>query len=232
MNSNIMIDTDKHLKSVDIRCNFTKFKYGLIQRLVDNYEDTIERQQAINSIVNARLYQSINFNYFCNDVLPILWKADPPQNEKKYCYNAPSVIVRIMCNCNNKELKVRSYFYGNLKGSPIKGSMNIDEYNNIETLGLNTVIKRTAIREVAEEVGFNLEFIDDEMCKICLYDTSVNGSYKIDKYTVNKFDGTKHMVLITLDCNSYDTLKNTISMNYYDQKKFLENTGEISGIVL
>ena len=231
MNSEV-IDTNKHLTSVDIRCNFTKFKYGLIQRLVDNYDDTIERKQAINSIVNARLYQSINFNYFCNNVLPILWKADPPQNEKKYCYNAPSVIVRIICDCTKKELKVRSYFYGNLKGSPIKGSMNTDEYNNIENLGLNTIIKKTAIREVAEEVGFNLEFITDDKCKIILYNKEINGLYKINENAFNNLDDIKHIVSITLDCNIYDELKNTINIHYFDQKRFLENTGEISGIIL
>jgi len=219
--------------NLDIRCNFTNFKYGLIQRLVDNYDDTAERQQAINKIVNSRLYQAINFNYFCTDVMPILWYASPPQNEKSYCPTGHSVIVRIVCDgCEDKELKVRSYFYGNLKGTAIKGAMNLDEFNSIDTDGLTNVIKKTAVREVAEEVGFDLTFNEDTTCNISLFDIDVPASYSIEEHVSNKFNAIKHCITIRLSCVNYDSIKNILAINYLNQKKFLENTGEISGLVL
>jgi len=232
---NIDMNTHYITDCLDIRCNFTNFKYGLIQRLVDNYEDTEERQQAINKIVNSRLYQAINFNYFCADVLPVLWHASPPQNEKFYCPDAHSVSVRIMCaNCDDaKELKVRSYFYGNLKGSAIKGAMNIDEFNSIEKDGIDNVIKKTAAREVFEEVGFQLTFNpDDDNCNISLFDTDIDCKYSMEIFIPNKFNAIKHCITIKMACRKYDAMKNIMAMNYFKQKKFLENTGEISGIVL
>jgi hypothetical protein len=92
---------------LEITSDFDKFKIGLVNRIIDNYENTYEREQAINKISDVRIVQAIKQNAFCKDILPILWDATPQQNEKDYCHTSQIVYVRIISGYN-KELRVRS----------------------------------------------------------------------------------------------------------------------------
>ena len=84
MNKNINKNMNKNTQ-LEISSDFDKFKLGLVNRIIHNYEDTVERQQAIDKIPDITIEQAIKRNAFCKEILPILWDATPPQNEKDYC---------------------------------------------------------------------------------------------------------------------------------------------------
>ena len=217
----------KHTPHLEISANFYNFKVGLMNRLTNNYNESEEQKFAIESIGPITYNLARQTNAFCTKILPILWNANPPQNEKDYSSEIQRVIINICCSCNhNKQLKVKSYFYSRPYGNPIKGSMHQSEINRIQTDGLNNIIKETAIRETFEEVGIKLKFVNDTICSLSLYDQEFNGSYNI----INS--DTKHSVNINLSCQIYDLIKNIVSINIDQMKSYIENTGEISGILL
>jgi hypothetical protein len=213
---------------LEITSNFEQFKIGFINRLINNYEDTNERQMAIDKIPDVAIDQAIQRNVFCKEILPILWDAVPPQNEKDYCYDSQTVYVRILDAGSryNKELKVKCYFHGGMRGNPIKGHLFKSEMEKITADSIIDVIKEAAIREVAEETNIKLEFIDDTVCSLNLYNNSIMGNYEI------VISDNKHTVTIALSSNNYALLKRCFQDNLEEHTAFMENTGEISGIVL
>jgi hypothetical protein len=250
-------------KQLEIKADFNKFKVGLTNRIINNYENTSERQQAINKINDITIEQAINNNVICKEIFPILWDALPPQNEKNYCYDSQTIFVRIICDINsskdinstnnkndtnssnnknsskdinnkkdtnnknntNIELKVRSYFHGNLKGNPIKGCFLQSEINDAVN-NINNAIKEAACREVLEESNIKLLFIDDNSCSLNIYDNIIIANYQI---TTNN---DKHTITIKLSSDKYELLKQIFNNNLEKHKTFMENTGEISGIIL
>ena len=213
---------------LEIKSNFNKFKIGLTNRILNNYEDTTERQQAIDKITDITLEQAINNNIICKEIFPILWDARPPQNEKNYCYKSQTIYVRIMCdNTNNTkdELKVRSYFHGNLKGNPIKGCFLQSEINT-SVNNINNAIKDAACREVLEESNIKLLFINDNSCSLDIYDNIIIANYEIIT------NNDKHTMIINLTFDNYNLLKQIFNNNLEKHKTFMENTGEISGLIL
>jgi len=208
-----------------IRSDFDKFKIGLINRILNNYENTDERQQAIDKIPEVTIEKAIKDNAFCKEILPILWDATPPQNEKDYCYNSQTVNVRIFGGYN-KELRVKCYFHGGIKGNPIKGHLLQSEIDKITADNILTVIKEAASREVLEESNMQLEFINENICSFHLYNNVVIGNYEIIT------NNDKHNVIIRLSSNNYEALKKSFLDNLEEHKTFMENTGEISGFIL
>lgn len=210
-------------KELEIKSDFNKFKVGLVNRIINNYENTIERQQAIDKIKDIKLEQAIKNNIICKEIFPILWDASPPQNEKNYCYNSQTIFVRIICA--NNELRVRSYFHGNLKGNPIKGCFLQSEINNAIN-NINNAIKEAACREVLEESNIKLLFIDDNLCSLEIYDNIIIANYSIIT------NNDKHTMTIKLTSDNYKLLQQTFNDNLEKHKTFMENTGEISGLIL
>jgi hypothetical protein len=210
---------------LEIKSNFNKFKIGLTNRILNNYEDTTERQQAIDKITDITLEQAINNNIICKEIFPILWDARPPQNEKNYCYKSQTIYVRIMCENEKNELKVRSYFHGNLKGNPIKGCFLQSEINDAIN-NINNAIKEAAYREVLEESNIKLLFIDENSCSLDIYDNIIVANYQIIT------NNDKHTMTIKLSYDNYKLLKECFNNNLEKHKTFMENTGEISGLIL
>jgi hypothetical protein len=210
---------------LEINSDFEKFKIGLINRIINNYENTYEREQTINKIPDVRIVQAIKQNAFCKDILPILWDATPQQNEKDYCHTSQTVYIRIISGYN-KELRVRSYFHGNIKGNPIKGRLLQSEVDKINSDNMINVIKEASSREVLEETNIKLEFIDDNLCLLNLYDNIIDCNYEI----ISNY--TKHNITINLSPNNYELLKKCFNDNLEEQQKFMENSGEISGLIL
>jgi hypothetical protein len=213
---------------LEITSGFEQFKIGFINRLINNYEDTPERQLAIDKTPDLIIEQAIRRNAFCKEILPILWDAVPPQNEKDYCYDSQTVYVRILDAGSryNKELKVKCYFHGGIRGNPIKGHLLKSEMEKITADSIIDVIKEAAIREVVEETNIKLEFVDDAVCSLNLYNNSIMGNYEI------VIGHNKHTVTIALSSNNYALLKRCFQDNLEEHKTFMENTGEISGLVL
>ncbi len=213
---------------LEITSNFEQFKIGFINRLVNNYEDTSERQLAIDKTPDVTIEQAIRRNAFCKEILPILWDAVPPQNEKDYCYNSYTVYVRILDagSRQNKELKVKCYFHGGIRGNPIKGHILQSEMDKINADNIVDVVKEAAIREVVEETNIKLEFIDHETCSLNLYNNIIMGNYEV------VIGYNKHNINIVLSSNNYTLLKECFQNNLEEHKTFMENTGEISGLVL
>ena len=213
---------------LELTSNFEQFKIGFINRLVNNYEDTSERQLAIDKTPDVTIDQAIRRNAFCKEILPILWDAMPSQNEKDYCYNSYTVYVRILDAGSryNKELKVKCYFHGGVKGNPIKGHLLQSEMDKINADNIVDVVKEAAIREVVEETNIKLEFIDHDTCLLNLYNNIIMGNYEV------VIGYNKHNINITLSSNNYTLLKECFQNNLEEHKTFMENTGEISGLVL
>ena len=211
-------------KQLEIKSDFDKFKIGLTNRIINNYEHTNERNLVIDKIKDIKLEQAIKNNIICKEIFPILWDATPPQNEKNYCYNSQTIFVRIMCN-DNEELKVRSYFHGNLKGNSIKGCFLQSEINDAIN-NIDNAIKEAARREVLEESNIILLFIDDNSCSLNLYDNIIVANYKIIT------NNNKHNMTIRLTLDNYELLKECFTNNLEQHKTFMENTGEISGLIL
>ena len=217
---------------LEIKSDFNKFKIGLVNRIINNYEDTNERTLVIKKIKDIKLEQAVKDNIICKEIFLILWDATPPQNEKNYCYKSQTIYVRIMCensgnNTNNTkdELKVRSYFHGNLKGNPIKGCFLQSEINDAVN-NINNAIKDAACREVLEESNIKLLFIDDNSCSLDIYDNIIIANYKIIT------NNDKHTMTINLSSDNYKLLKQIFNNNLEKHKTFMENTGEISGLIL
>jgi hypothetical protein len=208
----------------EISSDFDNFKIGLINRIINNYEDTIERQHAIDKIQDVTIDQAIKHNAFCKEVFPILWNATPPQNEKDYCHTSQSVYVRITGGYN-KELKVKCYFHGNNIGNPIKGHLFKSEIDKITPETIIDVIKEAASREVLEESNIKLDFIDDTICSLNIYDNNIVGNYEIISNEV------KHNITIYLSSIRYELLKKSFNENLEEHQQFMENTGEISGLI-
>lgn len=216
------------LNQLEITSDFEQFKIGFINRLINNYEETPERQLAIDKIPDVTIDQAIKRNAFCKEILPILWNATPPQNEKDYCYNSQTVYVRIIDadSRNNKELKVKCYFHGGVRGNPIKGHLFQSEVDKITGDNIIDVIKETGAREVMEETNIKLEFIDDVTCFLNVYNNNIMGKYDII------IGNNKHNINIVLSSKNYTLLKNSFYENLEEHKIFMENTGEISGLIL
>lgn len=212
---------------LEISSEFEKFKIGLAKRIINNYENTPERQRSLIKLRDITIVRAIKQNALCKEVLPILWDASPPQNEKDYCYNSQTVYVRIIGGYN-KELKVRCYFHGSIKGNPIKGNFIQSEVDKITADNIIDVVKEAASREVFEESNIKLEFIDVNGCLLNIYDNNIIGNYSI----VIGNENNRHTLTINLSSNNYELLKNCFNDNYEIHKAFMENTGEISGIIL
>jgi hypothetical protein len=210
---------------LEIKSDFNKFKIGLTNRIINNYEDTNERNLVIDKIKDIKLEQAVKNNIICKEIFPILWDATPPQNEKNYCYKSQTIYVRIICNDTNDELKVRSYFHGNLKGNPIKGCFLQTEINDAVN-NVNNAIKDAACREVLEESNIKLLFIDDNSCSLDIYDNIIIANYQIIT------NNDKHTMTINLSSDNYKLLKQIFNNNLEKHKTFMENTGEISGLIL
>ena len=216
-----------HTHNLDIKANFSNFKNGLIERINNKYVSTNESLEAIEKIKPVKMNQAIESNIFCKEILPIMWNAIPPQNEKDYCSEKQTIFVKIGCNPKcNKELKVRSYFHGNIRGNCIKGGFLQSEFDKINIVNINLVIKEVASREVFEETGIKLIFIDENICVLSVYDNEITCQYYINT-NINK-----HYVTIQLTCPDYELLKQIFIDNLDQQKKFMENSGEISGLIL
>ena len=213
------------ITQLEITSDFDKFKIGLVNRITKNYENTIERQLVIDKIPNVTIMQAIKHNAFCKEILPILWDAKPPQDEKDYCYNSQTVCINIISEYN-KELRVKSYFHGNIKGNPIKGQFLQSEINKITSDNIIDIVKETAIREIQEESNIKLIFSDNVMCLLNLYNTKIIGNYKII------IDNKKHNIIIKLSNKNYKLLKKCFYDNLEEHKTFMENTGEISALIL
>jgi hypothetical protein len=213
---------------LEITSDFEQFKVGFINRLINNYEDTPERQLAINKTPDVTIDQAIRRNAFCKEILPILWDAVPQQNEKDYSYNSQTVYVRILDTNSryNKELKVKCYFHGGIRGNPIKGHLLQSEIDKITTNHIIDVVKETGAREVIEETNIKLDFIDDNVCSLNLYNNIIMGNYEI------VIGDKKHNINIALSSNSYELLKKCFRDNLEEHKMFMEHTGEISGLIL
>jgi len=220
-----------HTPTLEIRADFNNFKNGLISRLNQKYEDTEERELAIVQIGHANIDQAMHVNIFCNKILPIMWNASPPQNEFDYCRISQTIVVHITCETKcNKELKVKSYFYGSSQGKSIKGGFLQSEINLLNELSLTDVVKIVAKREVLEESNINLTFNDDLTGKLNLYNVDIDCKYNIRENVMDKYGDFKHHVDIILSCSNYELLKSIIYNNMYQHKLFMEQTGEISGI--
>lgn len=216
---------------LEITADFEQFKIGFINRLINNYEDTLERQLAIDKTPDVTIEQAIRRNAFCKEILPILWDTVPPQNEKDYCYNSQTVYVRILDAGSryNKELKVKCYFHGGFRGNPIKGHLLQSEMDKITANNIIDVVKEAAIREVFEETNIKLEFMEDTLFTLCslnLYNNNILCNYEII------IGDNKHTVTIALSSNDYALLKKSFQDNLEEHKAFMENTGEISGLIL
>jgi 8-oxo-dGTP pyrophosphatase MutT (NUDIX family) len=213
---------------LEITSGFEQFKIGFINRLVNNYEDTPERQLAINKTPDVTIDQAIRRNAFCKEILPILWDAVPSQNEKDYSYISQTVYVRISDTHSRykRELKVKCYFHGGIRGNPIKGHLLQSEIDKITEDNIIDVVKETAAREVMEETNIKLDFVDYTVCSLNLYNNTIMGNYEIVIGT------NKHNVMIDLSSNSYELLKKCFNDNLEEHKIFMENTGEISGLIL
>ena len=213
---------------LEITSDFEQFKIGFINRLINNYEDTSERQLSINKTPDITIDQAIRRNAFCKEILPILWDAVPSQNEKDYCYNSHTVYVHILDADSryNKELKVKCYFHGGVRGNPIKVHLLQSEMEKITENNIIDVIKEAAIREAVEETNVKLDFIDDTICSLNLYNNTIMGNYKVI------IGNNKHYINIELSSNNYTLLKNCFNDNFEKHKTFMENTGEISGLIL
>ena len=213
---------------LEITSGFEQFKIGFINRLVNNYEDTPERQLAINKTPDVTIDQAIRRNAFCKEIYPILWDAIPSQNEKDYSYNSQTVYVRISDTHSryNRELKVKCYFHGGIRGNPIKGHLLQSEVDKITEDNIIDVVKETAAREVMEETNIKLEFIDDVTCFLNVYNNNIMGKYDII------IGNNKHNINIVLSSKNYTLLKNSFYENLEEHKIFMENTGEISGLIL
>ena len=222
---------------LEITADFEQFKIGFINRLINNYEDTLERQLAIDKTPDVTIEQAIRRNAFCKEILPILWDAVPPQNEKDYCYNSHTVYVRILDASSrynkdsryNKELKVKCYFHGGFRGNPIKGHLLQSEMDKITANNIIDVVKEAAIREVFEETNIKLEFVEDTLFALCslnLYNNNILCKYEI------LIGDNKHHITIELSSNEYALLKKSFQDNLEEHQKFMENTGEISGLIL
>ena len=59
-----------------------------------------------------------------------------------------------------------------------------------------------------------------------LYDTIIDCNYEIIS------NDTKHNVTINLSSNNYEVLKKCFNDNLEQHRTFMENTGEISGLIL
>ena len=210
---------------VEIKSDFNKFKIGLTNRIINNYEDTNERNLVIDKIKDIKLEQAVKNNIICKEIFPILWDATPPQNEKNYCYKSQTIYVRIICENEKDELKVRSYFHGNLKGNPIKGCFLQSEINT-SVNNINNAIKDAACREVLEESNIKLLFINDNSCSLEIYDNIIIANYEIIT------NNDKHTMIINLTSDNYNLLKQIFNNNLEKHKTFMENTGEISGLIL
>ena len=208
---------------LEISSDFDKFKIGLVNRIINNYEYTFERAQVLDKITDITIEQAIKQNAFCKEILPILWDATPPQNEKDYCYHSQTVYVRIMCGYN-KELKVKCYFHGNNKGN--KGNLFQSEIDKITPENINDVIKEAASREVLEESNIKLDFIDNAVCSLTIYDNNIIGNYEMIS------NENKHNITIYLSSTNYELMKKSFNDNLEEHQQFMENTGEISGIIL
>lgn len=213
---------------LEIKSDFDKFKIGLINRIKNNYENTCERQHAIDKIQDVTIEQAITKNAFCKEILPILWNANPPQNERDYCYNSQAVHVYIFESGGgySKQLRVRSYFHGNESGNPIKGKMLQSEVDKIKDDNIIDVIKETASREVLEESNIKLTFINENVCSLNVYNNIIMSDYEIT------CDYNKHHVVIKLSSKNYYLLKEYFCKNVEEHQRFMENTGEISGMLL
>jgi hypothetical protein len=215
------------VNQLEITSDFEQFKVGFINRLINNYEDTPERQLAINKTPDVTIDQAIRRNAFCKEILPILWDAVPSQNENDYCYNSQTVYVRILdAGRYNNELKVKCYFHGGVRGNPIKGHLLQSEIDKITRDNIIDVVKETASREVIEETNIKLDFVDNNTCSLNLYNNSIMGNYEI------VIGDKKHNINIALSSNSYALLKKCFQDNFDEHKTFMEKTGEISGIIL
>jgi len=208
---------------LEITSDFEQFKIGFINRLINNYEDTIERQLAIDKTPDVTIDQAIRRNAFCKEILPILWDAVPSQNEKDYCYDSHTVYVHIL-NVGSrykKELKVKCYFHGGVRGNPIKGHLLQSEMEKITANSIIDVIKEAAIREVVEETNIRLDFIDHTMCSLKLYDNIIMGNYEV------VIGNTKHYINIALLSNNYTLLQGIEHVNkkllHYIIKKIIAN---------
>ena len=91
---------------------------------------------------------------------------------------------------------------------------------------LLNIVKETAIREVLEESNIKLNFSDDVMCLLNLYNTKIIGNYQI--IIGNK----KHNIIIKLSNKNYKLLKKCFYDNLEEHRTFMENTGEISALIL
>ena len=195
---------------LEITSDFEQFKIGFVNRLINNYEDTPERQLAIDKMSDVIIDQAITRNAFCKEILPILWDAVPPQNETDYCYNSQTVYVRIFDAGSryNKELKVKCYFHGGIRGNPIKGHLLQSEVEKITDDNIIDVVKEAAIREVVEETNIKLDFIDNTLCLLNLYNNTIMGNYEI------MIGNNKHTITINLTTNNYALLKNCFNDNF------------------
>ena len=77
-----------------------------------------------------------------------------------------------------------------------------------------------------EETNIKLDFIDNTLCLLNLYNNTIMGNYEI------MIGNNKHTITINLTTNNYALLKNCFNDNFEEHKIFMENTGEISGLVL
>ena len=223
MTSNI----PNNISQIEIRSGFEQFKVGLTNRITNNYQDTNERKLVIDLIPNVSFEQATKRNAFCQDILPILWDAS--QDEKDYCHNSQTIFARISGGFN-KELRVRSYFYGSGAGNVIKGSFLQSEIDKITSNNDNIVdvVKECAQREVFEETNIKIEFIDDLVCSLNIYNIIITGHYKIrtGKHIY------KHNVNIHLTSSNYKLLQKCFYDNLEEHKIFMENTGEISALIV
>lgn len=219
---------NNNTQQLEITSDFDNFKIGFINRIINNYEDTYERQQVIDKIPGVTIEQAIKHNAFCKEILPILWNANPPQNEKDYCYDSKTVHITIfkVGGGYNNQLRVKSYFHGNNRGNPIKGKMLQSEIDKITDYNIIDVIQESASREVLEESNIKLKFIDDYICSLDVYNNIIVCDYEIIS------DYNKYNIVIQLKPNNYEFLKKCFRDNLEEHKRFMENTGEISGFLL
>ena len=223
-----MSNNMSNANQLEITCDFEQFKIGFINRLINKYEDTNELHEAVDRMPNVTIDQAIKRNAFCKEILPILWDAVPPQNEKDYCYNSQTVYVRILDAGSryNKELKVKCYFHGGVRGNPIKGHLLKSEIDKINTENIIDVVKETAAREAFEETNIKIEFTDETVCSLNVYNHIIMGNYEII------IGNNKHSVNVNLSSTNYELLKKVFSDNFEEHKQFMENTGEISGLIM
>jgi len=213
---------------LEITSDFDNFKIGFVNRIINNYQATYERQQVIDKIPGVTIEQAVKHNAFCKEILPILWNANPPQNEKDYCYDSKTVHITIfeIGGGYTNQLRVKSYFHGNSRGNPIKGKMLQSEIDKITDDNIIDIIQESAAREVLEESNIKLKFIDDYLCSLDVYNNIIICDYEIT------IDYNKYNIVIRLSTNNYELLKECFRDNLEEHQKFMENTGEISGLLL